>query len=52
MIIWESLATVVGLALLAALAVHFGADSRDGITDPPQPPLGSSRRPGVRRRLP
>jgi hypothetical protein len=50
MLIWEVFAPVVGLALVAGLAVRFGADRRDGIVDPPQPPLGSFRGSEARRR--
>jgi hypothetical protein len=50
MVIWEPLATMVGLALFALLAARFGADSRDELTDPPQPPLGSFHEASARRR--
>jgi hypothetical protein len=50
MLIGELLTAVGGLALFALLAARFGANSRDEITDPPQPPLGSFRGASARRR--
>ena len=51
MVVGEMLAAVVSLALFAVLAARFGADCRDGIADPPQPPLGSCRGSAARRHL-
>jgi hypothetical protein len=40
-VIWETLAPIAALTLLALLAVRFGHDSRDSPGDPPRPAVGS-----------
>jgi hypothetical protein len=43
MLVLELLTPMFVLAAFALLAARFGRDSRDGVEDPPQPWLGSTR---------
>ncbi|HEU5432067.1 MAG TPA: hypothetical protein VFU81_10400 [Thermomicrobiales bacterium] len=41
LIVLELFVPLAALSLFALLAVRFGHDSRDGVENPPEPPLGS-----------